>query len=89
MGYLKDTIKGLSWMTALRAVTRGLAVVKIAILARILLPSQFGNYGIALLVLGFLEVLTETGINVFLIQEKDDPQKYLNSAWVVSIARGC
>jgi lipopolysaccharide exporter len=88
MGYFKDTFRGVTWMAALRVLTRGLAVVKIAILARILLPSQFGNYGIALLVLGFLEVLTETGINVFLIQEKDDPQKYLNSAWVVSIIRG-
>jgi O-antigen/teichoic acid export membrane protein len=75
-------------MTALRGLTRGLAVIKIAILARILLPSQFGNYGIALLVLGFLEVMTETGINVFLIQEKDDIRKYLDSAWVVSIVRG-
>ena len=75
-------------MTALRGSIRALAIVKIAILARLLAPSQFGNYGIALLVLGFLEVLTETGINVFLIQEKDDPQKYLDSAWFVSIIRG-
>jgi O-antigen/teichoic acid export membrane protein len=88
MGYFKDTFRGVTWMTSLRVLTRGLAVVKIAILARILVPSQFGNYGIALLVLGFLEVLTETGINVFLIQEKSDPQKYLDSAWVVSIIRG-
>lgn len=88
MGYFENTLKGITWMTALRGLTRGLAVIKIAILARILLPSQFGNYGIALLTLGFLEVLTETGINVFLIQEKDDTQTYLDSAWVVSIIRG-
>lgn len=75
-------------MTALRGVTRGLAIVKIAILARILSPSQFGVYGIALLVLGFLEVLTETGINVFLIQEKGEIREYLDSAWITSIARG-
>ncbi len=75
-------------MSLLRGSMRGLALVKIAILARFLLPSQFGNYGIALLVLGFLEVLTETGINVFLIQKKDDIRPYLNSAWVVSVVRG-
>ena len=88
MGYFNDTLRGLGWMTALRGIVRGLAVVKIAILARILLPSQFGVYGIALLVLGFLEMLTETGINVFLIQEKDNLEEYLDSAWVVSILRG-
>lgn len=75
-------------MSGLQGFMVGVAVIKVAILARVLSPSQFGVYGIALLVLGFLEVLTETGINVFLIQEKDDTESYLNSAWVVSIFRG-
>jgi lipopolysaccharide exporter len=88
MGYLKQTLKGISWMTALEGVTKAVAVLKIAVLARILTPSQFGSYGIALLVLGFLECLTETGINIFLVQEKDEVKKYLDSAWVVSIMRG-
>lgn len=88
MGYFKDAAKGVSWMTALRLAIRSLAIIKIAILARILTPAQFGNYGISLLVLGFLEVLTETGINIFLIQKEGDTKTFLNSAWVVSILRG-
>jgi len=88
MGYFKDTLKGLGWMTGLRGVVRVLSVLKIAVLARILTPSQFGIYGIALLVLGLLETLTETGINIFLIQEKGRTEDYLDSAWVVSILRG-
>ncbi len=88
MGYYKQALNGLSWMGALRAVTRSLALVKIAILARILLPAQFGIYGIATLVLGFLEMLTETGINIFLIQQKEKIDEYIDSAWVVSIIRG-
>ncbi len=88
MGYFKDTLKGLGWMTGLRGVVRLLSIVKIAILARILTPAQFGVYGIALLILGLLETLTETGINVFLIQEKSETEDYLNSAWVVSVLRG-
>jgi O-antigen/teichoic acid export membrane protein len=88
MSYIKDTLKGITWMTALEGLIKAVAIGKIAVLARILTPSQFGHYGIALLVLGFLEVLTETGINVFLIQQKDDAEEYLDSAWVVSIIRG-
>lgn len=88
MGYFKEALKGVTWMTVLRLSMRGLAVIKVAVLARFLSPAQFGNYGIALLVLGLLEVLTETGINVFLIQEKDNIKRYINSAWVVSIIRG-
>jgi len=75
-------------MTGLRGVVRILGVVKIAILARILTPAQFGIFGIALLILGLLETLTETGINIFLIQEKGSTEDYLDSAWVVSILRG-
>lgn len=75
-------------MGALRGLTRGLAIIKVIILARILTPSQFGLYGIALLVLGFLEIILETGVNVVLIQEEDDTDEYINTAWIVSILRG-
>jgi O-antigen/teichoic acid export membrane protein len=88
MGNLKGAVSGISWMTGLTILTKAVALGKIAILARILTPAQFGAYGIALLALGFLEVLTETGINIFLIQQKDDGESYLNSAWAVSILRG-
>lgn len=88
MGYYKQALSGLSWMGGLRVFTRSLALIKIAVLARILLPFQFGIYGIATLVLGFLEMLTETGINIFLIQEKEKIDEYIDSAWVVSIIRG-
>lgn len=75
-------------MGGLRATTRIFAFAKIAILARILSPSQFGLFGIALLVLSLLETLTETGINIFLIQEKAELEKYNDTAWFVSIIRG-
>jgi len=89
MGYTRDAIKGISWIAVLRASTRAIAFFKTIILARILVPSQFGAYGVALLVVGFLEVMTETGVNVFLVQERDENvDKHINSAWIVSIIRG-
>lgn len=87
MGYTKETIKGVSWVGAFRAATRAISLVRIIVLARILTPSQFGFVGIATLALGFVEMLTETGINVFLIQEKHI-NKYIDTAWIVSILRG-
>lgn len=87
MGYTRDTIKGASWVGAFRLATRGIALVRTVILARILTPSQFGLVGIATLMLGFVEMLTETGINIFLIQE-GKIEKYINTAWTVSIVRG-
>ena len=88
MGYTKRAIKGVSWMSAFRLVTRLFSFLKIAILARVLSPSDFGIFGIASITLALLELLTETGVNVFLIQSKEDIKKNIDSAWVVSIARG-
>lgn len=88
MGYKQNAFKGFSWMGLLRVSTRVIAFIRLAILARILTPAQFGVFGVATLLLSFLEVLSETGINVFLIQKKDESDKYISSAWVVSILRG-
>lgn len=88
MGYLKETAKGFGWMGGFRVASRVVALLRTVILARILLPAQFGVYGIATLVLSLLEVFTETGINVFLIQERANLRKYVDTAWLVSIGRG-
>src|SRR3990167_5781112 len=89
MGYKSRVIKGVSWLSILRISTRGITFVRLAILARILTPAQFGVFGIASLILALLEILTETGINVFLIQKKEKYAEFIDSAWVVSIIRGC
>ncbi|HUD44029.1 MAG TPA: oligosaccharide flippase family protein [Patescibacteria group bacterium] len=87
MGYTKDVIKGVSWTGLLSFSTKLVGFIEALILARILLPSQFGAYGIAMLALGLLETLTETGVNIVLVQEKET-ERYISSAWIVSIARG-
>lgn len=88
MGYIKQTFKGISWLGALRVITRVLTFVRLAILARILTPDEFGLFGIATLVLAFLEIITETGINVFFIQNEGKLKEYVDTAFIVSIARG-
>jgi len=88
MGYTNSAIKGVSWMSGARFINRILTFVKIAVLARVLTPTQFGVFGIATLLLALLEILTETGINVVLVQIKIDIDEYIDSAWIVSIIRG-
>ena len=89
MNYAKKTFTGLAWVSASRGAARFGTVIKILILARLLTPAQFGLFGIAALVLSLLEIITETGINVFLIQEKAGLEEYLDTAWITSIIRGC
>lgn len=88
MGYFKDALKGVSWMSAFRGLYRIIGIVRIAIIAHILTPFSLGVFGIVSLVLAFLEIVTETGINVFLIQQKDEIDSFASTAWVLSITRG-
>jgi len=88
MGYTKHIIKGVSWIAAIRVVIRILSFAKTIIIARILSPNDFGIFGIATLVLTFVEIFTETGVNIFLVQKKATIDEYIDTAWVVSILRG-
>ncbi len=88
MGYKSNALKGVSWITLLRGLTRIVTILRLSVLGRLLTPAEFGFFGIASLLLSLLEILTETGINVFLVQEKKDLKEYINSAWIVSLLRG-
>lgn len=87
MGYRKTVIKGFIWMSSFRAITRLFSFVRIFVLAHVLSPQQFGIFAVASLIWALLDLLTETGINIILIQVKD-LEEYLSIAWIVSIIRG-
>lgn len=88
MGYTKTAFSGTSWMSFYKIFYRIISFLRIAVLARLLVPSQFGLFGIATLFLNFLEILTETGVNIVLVQVKEQIEEFIDSAWVVSIIRG-
>ncbi len=88
MGYKKDIIKGFSWLGSFRIITRVLSLIRTIITARILSPSQVGIFGIATISLSLMEIITETGINIFLTQKKESIDAYISTAWITSIIRG-
>ncbi|HWA51920.1 MAG TPA: oligosaccharide flippase family protein [Patescibacteria group bacterium] len=89
MGYTKQIIKGFSWAAVLNAIAMGISLIKIILLSHFVFgPVEFGVFGVGVLVLGILELITETGINIFLVQESEPIKTYLDTAWAVSIMRG-
>jgi len=54
----------------------------------ILVPSDFGLMGLALLAMSALETFIQTGFQAALIQKKGDIRDYLDTAWTVSALRG-
>lgn len=88
MEYSKKFIEGLGSQFMYRAAAALLTLIKLAILARLLTPTQFGVFSLILIALGITEAATETGINLTILQSKKPLSFFLNTAWVISIIRG-
>jgi lipopolysaccharide exporter len=75
------------WALALRLSLRSLNTVRTIILARILVPEDFGLMGIALLTMALLETFTQTGFRRALIYRTGDIRTYLDTAWTIGLLR--
>ena len=85
----EQAVKSGIWVTLINVFDRILQLAKLAVLARLLAPSDFGLMGIALLTLATLEQFSQLGIDTALIQrEEKRVDEYLNTAWSMKIVRG-
>lgn len=80
--------RGVVWIVALRMINNILGFARLIILARILLPGDFGLMGMALLTLAILESGSRLGLETALIQKKENVETYLNAAWTAGVIRG-
>lgn len=75
-------------MGLLQSSSRVIGLIKIAIIARILTPHDFGTFGLIVLAVGISEIFSDLGIQTFLIQSKKNTDAYINSGWVLQLIRG-
>lgn len=86
---LQRTVRSGIWATATKFSSRGLQILMLIILARLLSPRDFGLLGIALVTLAATKQFTEIGLNAALIQQKQkNIDKYLDTTWCLEIGRG-
>jgi O-antigen/teichoic acid export membrane protein len=63
-------------------------VAAVAFLARVLNPSEFGIAGIAILVVGFVQALSQLGLVQAIVQQPEVEQRDLSGGTVVSLVGG-
>jgi len=83
----EKVIKGSFWVLALRLTNRFLGILRTLILARLLLPEDFGLIGVATITISIIETFSQPGIGAALIQKKERIENYLDTVWTVSIIR--
>ena len=64
----KQMVRGSMWMLAMRWGMRLIGIISTAILARLLVPEDFGIIAMAMIVVGLVEVFSQLGVDLALIQ---------------------
>lgn len=84
----QEIAKGAAWMVAMRLAIRGLGLVSTLILARLLVPADFGLVAMAMLMVGFLDAISAMSFDVVLIQKHDVTREDYDTVWTLQILRG-
>lgn len=77
-----------AWMIALRLADRSIGFVSVLILARLLVPADFGIVAMGTVILGALEALTAFGFELGLIKSQAKDRARWDSAWTLNVALG-
>ncbi len=79
---------GAVWVTATRWGVRLLGLVNTIILARLLMPEDFGLIALAMIVVDFVDVWLWLGVESALVRKKILTREDYNSAWTMRLIQG-
>src|SRR5258706_9735213 len=79
---------GAAWMVLLKIVERGIGLASTVVLARLLLPADFGVVAMATSIIAILELFGALGLDWALIQRPDATPANYNAAWTFSAIFG-
>jgi len=81
----QEVAHGTKWYVAMRWCIKSLGFISSAVLARLLIPEDFGLVAMVLVVLGLISLLFEFGVNWALIQNNKATDDHFNTAWTLRI----
>ena len=82
------TVIGATWMIAWRMATRSLGLISTLVLARLLVPSDFGLVAIATTFAAAIDSLSELGLQAALVRQPDDDPSLYDTAFTMQAIRG-
>lgn len=79
---------GVAWMVLFKLAERGLGFISTLILARLLVPADFGLVAMATAFVAMLELLSAFGFDIALIRRQDAGREHYDTAWTFSVVVG-
>lgn len=80
-----EMARGAAWMVLFRLFDRSIGIVSTAVLARLLLPADFGLVAMAMSVIALIELATAFSFDVALIQKKNPQREHFDTAWTLNL----
>src|SRR5688572_18978074 len=81
----RSMVVGAGWMVLLRIADRAVGLVSLAVLARLLLPEDFGLIAAAMSFIAVIEMLGEFGVELALIKNQQADRSHYDSAWTLNL----
>jgi lipopolysaccharide exporter len=83
----RQMAKGTGWMVAARLSVQGIGFLSTIILARVLVPADFGLVALATAFAAGLAAISEFSFDVVLIQNQKATRDHYDTAWTLSVCR--
>ena len=77
--------KGAAWMVFFKFTERSIGLISTIILARLLIPEDFGVIAMAMSIIAILELLGAFGFDVAIIQNQSAERKHYDTAWTYNV----
>jgi len=85
----RRTLIGATWMVLYKLFDRSLGLISTIVLARLLLPQDFGIVAMATSVIALLELLSAFNLDAALIQRHDASEDHFHAAWTLNFLGAC
>ncbi|MEO8305006.1 MAG: lipopolysaccharide biosynthesis protein [Betaproteobacteria bacterium] len=79
---------GIAWMLLFKVVDRAVGFVSVIVLARLLVPADFGLIALAMSAIALLDALGAFGLETALIQRADARREHFDAVWSFNVANG-
>ena len=87
-GIGRKMAKGAAWMVLLKLTQRCIGLISTLVLARLLIPADFGLIAMAMSILAILELLTSFNFDIALIQNQNAERRHYDTAWTFNVLFG-
>jgi PST family polysaccharide transporter len=81
----REIAQGATWMVLFRLFDRAVGLASTVILARLLVPADFGAVAMAMSVIALIELATAFSFEIALIQKRDPQRVHYDTAWTLNV----